>query len=224
MMIFIFSIMSEGPPLFVACETNNLPLLIEALKTNSVDCPSPHQAFTPLMVAANRASIDLVTYLLENGAAINAQSEGGYTALILAITSSKEMAAIYAMNESANGSDPSLLVIKKLLDAGADVNISTGGGNRALQEAALHGNVEIVKLLLSKGAEVNSANTWKETALMSGSLSNGSAEVIQLLLEAGADPLAKDVDGVSALDLAEKSGNTAVLNVLKGIAHKEIPL
>jgi ankyrin repeat protein len=58
--------MSGGPPLFVACETNNLELLIDALKTNPVDTRSPNQSFTPLMVAANRGATVIRVWLLSS--------------------------------------------------------------------------------------------------------------------------------------------------------------
>jgi ankyrin repeat protein len=212
--------MSGGPPLFVACETNNHDLLLEALKTNAVDTRSSNQSFTPLMVASNRAAIVLVKHLLEQGADVNAQSEGGHTPLILAIVSYNEMNAIKKVEKDF--SNPSLSVIKTLLDAGANVNIATNGGNTALQEAALQGSPEITKLLLEKQADVNAVNQWKESALIVGALKSGNPEVAQMLLDAGADPNMTDVDGLTAIAMAEKSENTAVLNVLKGTDRMEI--
>lgn len=205
--------MSGGPPLFVACETNNLELLIDALKTNPVDTRSPNQSFTPLMVAANRGALDLVNHLISEGANVNAQSEGGFTALILAILSYNEICAIKQVEN--DNSNPSMAVIKRLLDAGSDVNKVTDGGNTPLQEAALQGNLEIVNLLLAAGADVNFKNEYSETALMVASLKNGNPVVVEALIAAGADVLATDVDGSSALDLAVKYENVAVAEVLR---------
>ena len=205
--------MSGGPPLFVACETNNLELLTESLKTSLVDTRSPNQSFTPLMVAANRGAIDLVNHLISVGANINAQSEGGFTALILAIISYNDILAIKKIEN--DNSNPSLSVIKRLVESGADVNIVTDGGNTALQEAALQGNLEIANLLLSKGANVNFTNKWNENALMASCFKNGIPEVAQALIDAGADVSANDVDGNSALDLATRSENFAVAELLK---------
>jgi len=205
--------MSGGPPLFVACETNNLDLLVESLKTNAVDTRSPNQSFTPLMVAANRGAIDLVNYLIAEGANVNAQSEGGFTALILAIVSYNEIAAIKQVEH--DNTNPSMSIIKRLLEVGADVNISTDGGNTPLQEASLQGNLDVVKILLENGADVNFKNKWNETALMAGSFKMGNPEVAQVLIDAGADTTTRDVDGSSALDLAIKSENDGVVEVLK---------
>jgi ankyrin repeat protein len=205
--------MSVGPPIFVACETNNYELLLEALKTNPVDVRSSNQSFTPLMVASNRAAIVLVKHLLECGADVNAQSEGGHTALMLAIVSYNEMNAIKKVEN--DNSNPSLSVIKTLLDAGADVNLATHGSNTALQEAALQGSPEITKLLLEKNATINAVNQWQESALIVCGLKNGNPEVAQLLLNAGADINHTDVDGLTALSMAEKSENLAVHRVIK---------
>lgn len=205
--------MSGGPPLFVACETNNLELLIDALKTNHVDTRSPNQSFTPLMVAANRGALDLVNHLLSVDANVNAQSEGGFTALILSILSYNEICAIKQVeNDSSN---PSMAVIKRLLEAGADVNKVTDGGNTPLQEAALQGNLDIVNLLLAANAEVNYKNEYSETALMVASLKNGNPTVVETLIAAGADVFATDIDGSSALDLAVKYENSGVAEVLR---------
>jgi len=204
--------MSTPPPLFVACETDNLEMLIEALKTNAVDTLSSLQSFTPLMVAANRGALKLVNHLISVGANINAQSEGGFTALMLAIVGYNEMNRL--RNLEHDTSDPSMEVIKALIAAGADVNIATDGGNTAIQEAALQGNLAIAKLLIEKGANVNSTNKWNETPLFICGLSKGSAEIAQLLLDAGADKTFKDVDGKTVVDMALQNDNEAVLRVL----------
>ena len=77
-------------------------------------------------------------------------------------------------------------------------------------------NVDIVKFLLSKGADVNSQSTgWRElgpesvyvsnmTALMKASIcySEGKPEIVKTLLDAGADVNVKDSGGMTALDWA----------------------
>jgi Ankyrin repeats (many copies) len=44
----------------------------------------------------------------------------------------------------------------------------------------------------------------------------GDTEVVQLLLEAGADPSVKSKDGLTALDLARRAGHTAIARALEG--------
>jgi ankyrin repeat protein len=189
----------QPPPLWYACETDDLILLIEALKTHAVDERSPNEAYTPLMVAANHASLRLVDYLIRQGANVNAQTDGGETALMVA----------------ARHTDPNAVknTMTLLLAAGADPNLVSGGGNSALMEAAYSGHAPAITLLVEAGAQVNHANQYKETALFVGSLKLGSVAAIQALLTAGADPTLEDKDGTRAVDVAAKH-NPAVYALL----------
>jgi ankyrin repeat protein len=51
--------------------------------------------------------------------------------------------------------------VKLLLDAGADVRASDAGGMSVLHWAGLYGDVELVKLLVSKGAEAWALNVGR---------------------------------------------------------------
>jgi len=190
----------EIPALWRACETRDLPLLMESLTAENMEERSPNEAYSPLMVCANYCAPDLVSYLLEKGANVNAQSDGGMTALMLAMNPNEPEAP---------------LVVKRLLAGGADVNIASGGGNSALMEAAHLGNTEILRLLLAAGASVNHRNQYGETALMTGSMSRGTVENVELLLLAGADAALADVDGLTAPMLSVKYRNQAVYELYK---------
>jgi uncharacterized protein len=73
--------------------------------------------------------------------------------------------------------------VKKALDKGADPNSTDGGGYSALQAAAENNYLEIVKLLVSKGANINYKGTYSalELATMSGNV-----EIIEYLKAHGA--------------------------------------
>lgn len=181
--------------LWQACETNDLPALALALETHHVDERSPNEAYTPLMVAANRGHVEAVEYLITRGADINVQSDGGETPLML-------------------GARADVAVVARLLAAGANPNQVSGGGNSALMEAAYPGNIAVVSMLLRAGANPNHTNQFQESALLVGSMSRGNVATIQALLDAGADPSHRDCDDVSAADLAKKHSNLPVYNLL----------
>jgi ankyrin repeat protein len=190
------------PPLWYACETDDLALLVEALTTNAVDERSPNEAYTPLMVAANHASLRVVDYLIRKGADVNAQSDGGETALMLAARGMDEQAVVNTTH--------------LLLAAGANPNLVSGGGNSVLMEAAYSGHAAVIKLLIEAGAQVNHENQYNETALFVGSLRRGTVEAVAALLAAGADPNHEDKDGSRAADVAAKN-NAAVYAFLSGV-------
>jgi ankyrin repeat protein len=75
---------------------------------------------------------------------------------------------------------------KSLLEHGADVNVKANDGCTGLMLAASSGDSEIVRDLLSKGADVSARFTEPgKTALMLAK-EKGYTEIIQLLEAAGA--------------------------------------
>jgi ankyrin repeat protein len=61
-------------------------------------------------------------------------------------------------------------------------------GRTLLHYAALHNNVEVVRLLIENGADINARDKWKDTPLHYAlPLFEGGLEAARLLIEAGAD-------------------------------------
>ncbi|KAF4828436.1 Ankyrin-3 [Colletotrichum tropicale] len=95
---------------------------------------------SPLQKAVELFDLDMITYLLNKGAHINAPAAEvlGATALQLAAMTGQ------------------LGVAKMLVDQGADINAcgATTGGRTALEGAAEQGRIDTVYFLLSKGVEI----------------------------------------------------------------------
>ena len=191
--------MDDIPAIWRACETRDLALLQTALETGNIEELSPNESYTPLMVCANHGALELVSYLISKGAAVNAQSDGGMTALML------------AMNPNESSAKD---VVAALLAGGADVNIVSGGKNSALMEAAHMGDEEILGLLLAAGAKVNHCNQFGETALITASMTRGKVSIVKMLLNAGADASMADDDGLTAKLTAVKYKNKEVYDFL----------
>ncbi|MFC1701689.1 ankyrin repeat domain-containing protein [Pseudomonadota bacterium] len=110
-------------------------------------------------------------------------------------------------------------IVKFLYGKGADINARDKDGQTALMYASRHRfnatpDNTIAIFLLSNGAEVNVRSKKKGfTALMLAS-SAGNVELVQQLLEKGADPAIKDNFGISAMAMAKKRGKTAVVSIL----------
>ena len=111
--------------------------------------------------------------------------------------------------------------IEWLLDQGADPNASDEDHHRgiesSLQCAAMHGNSFIVKMLLEKGANVNSGPVEYSggTALQFAAV-NGGFDILDLLLKAVADINAPPAacEGRSAIEATAESGRLDMVNYL----------
>ncbi len=156
--------------IYEASSLGDLEQVKQLVKRNSETVKS-HSAegFSALGLAAFLGQGDIVKYLLENGADVNAVAKNptGYTALTGAVsTGRKEIATL-------------------LLTKGANVNHQYEEGFSALMEASASGNVEMTKLLLTHGADVNAKTRENKTAL-SYALDKEHQDVAALLRAQGA--------------------------------------
>lgn len=106
--------------------------------------------------------------------------------------------------------------LKKALDGGLNPNAKTARGTTALMLAAR--DPEKVKLLLTRGADVNARAESGFTALTMATQSHGNTAVVRLLLQRGARPnAAQDVPvkhGASPLFFAVINGDIETARVL----------
>lgn len=179
--------------IFLAAQSNNIELMKETLRTEDVNARAPSEAFTALMIAANYGFYEMVDILLGANADVNAQSEGGATALSLC------MSPKY---------DESAKIAKRLIEAGARVNLASGGGNTPLMEACYQGNVVVINLLIQAGADVNAKNQFNETPLMSVLVGGDEPLLVTTLIANGADRAIVNSDGETAADIAHRLQRT----------------
>jgi hypothetical protein len=99
---------------------------------------------------------------------------------------------------------------KRLLQAGADPNAATAGGERALMIAAKAGREDLVELIAGFKADVNVGNAAGRTALHGAS----KEAVVQVLVKVGANIEAKDNYGWTSLHWASENGHAAVVQTL----------
>lgn len=147
---------------------------------------------------------------LSNGASLGARNKAGNTALSLAIKSERSVVATWLAGKMA----PKEL---SLLDAG-DVS--------ALEYAVEKGDLAMVRLLASLGADVEAVSATSGITTLMACARVESAEVVHALLESGANPLARDHSGYSALLWAIKEDNEGAARMLAPVsdltAHGEM--
>lgn len=179
---------------------------------------------TPLMEAARSASAEEMRALIAAGASVNSSDNFGNTPLLLAAgavcsaTGCKDESIDLLLSHGAdakviNQSGETVLsklvqlgnnrdfsrisaLASKFIQSGADINSSLAYGQPLLCYAAQQGNVDLVKNLVSLGANVNVSGK-KSTPLIASA--KWPAE-LKLLLENKADP-----------NLADESGNTPLV-------------
>ena len=176
-----------------------------------------------------------IVAVLKRGFDVNTVNPAGDHGLILAIRqrSRKVTAALLeqpkVMVETRNGHDESPLMLaalqgetalcRLLMAKGADVNKP---GWTALHYAATNGHLEVMTLLLDSHAYIDAASPNGTTPLMMAA-HYGSAAAARLLLEAGADPLLKNEQGLSAIDFARRAERQEVADLISATVRERQP-
>lgn len=188
-----------------------------------------------LLLAAERGETEQVLDLLKQGAEINAQDEQGRTPIMRA-TYAQQAETVDALiragtdinirdNNLANpllyaSAEGLLDIVKLALGARADTRFTNRYGGVSLIPAAERGHVEVVRELLTRSdVEVNHVNNLGWTALLEavilGEGKLAHQQIVQLLVDHGADVQMADKDGVTPLQHARRRGFTAIASTLE---------
>jgi len=142
---------------------------------------------TALHIASEKGHLEIVEYLLEGGADIEAKSI-------------YELTPLFSAAETGN-----IELAEMLIKYRADVNAFSQFFGTALHRAVYMGHPEVAKLLLKQGAAVtvqNSTGTVLHTAALLG-----RPNLARLLIENGADVNSKNSSGITPLYYAISTGN-----------------
>jgi len=163
-------------------------LLTHGANPNHVDVD---QGWTPLLIACDLGLKDLTLQLLERGVRVDVRVQGGDARGRSAL----HLASYYGEVE----------LVRALLQQGVDVNQQPeGGGLSALHWAVYNEHLDLIEFLLAQGADVNirASGLYQQRAPLHFAVAARSEHMAVMLLEVGANPLQKDAEDQSPLDIA----------------------
>ena len=164
---------------------------VDALISEHVDVNAAQpDGATPLAWAVYLNQVETADRLIKAGANVNAADEYGETPLTLA----------------CGIGSPTL--IEKLLAAGADANAARWNGETALMIASRTGTVAGIKLLLAHGAKLDAVDSRKGQNALMWAAAEGHSDVVDLLINSGADVKLASVAGFTPLIFAAQKGDT----------------
>jgi ankyrin repeat protein len=157
-----------------------------------------------LRLSAKEGYVEMLQKAISAGAAIDEADASGITPLMLAV------------------SEGHIDIVNYLVSIDADRTTTTSDEETALVFAIGKADLEIVKALTKdKNTQVVNASLAGGLTMLMLAAQNGELEILNILLEAGADVLALDKDGCTALMLAAANGHIEIVDaLLKAGANK----
>ena len=224
-------------PLSMACTNGSGAMVDELLRVRANPNAALWSGETPLMVCARTGNLEAVRSLLEHGADVNKETRRGQTALMWAAAQKRLEIARMLIAGGANINTASHLIegFQPLLYATyglhehvpgqmdrhdpEDVHrdpVASKGGFTPLMFAAMHGDLEMARMLLAAGANLHPASSDYGNALLVAA-ANGHEAVASFLVNQGANPNVTDECGLTALHYAIREGIAAI-----GMARRRI--
>jgi ankyrin repeat protein len=226
-------------PLIYAARSNDLEsvkiLLAAGADINQVS----GYGWSPLLVATQNRYYKLGAYLLEHGADPNLANKGGWTPLYLTTDNRNIESGDYPVR---TGDLDHLDFVKLLLDKGANVNARVKdstemrtvftnqwldeNGATAFLRASQSGDIELMRLLLARGADPKIATGLGVTALHVAAgigwvegityewSPQATVEAVKMLIDLGLDVNAQADTGRTALHGAAHKGRSDVVQIL----------
>ena len=198
--------------------------ILEYFYRRGVDMNVDYNHDTPLRIAARRGWVDIINFLLAVGVDINFQNDSGWTALMSASAYEKiDVVDIFLatgqcdVNLKTNWGETALThvvfngnlgIIDRLILHGANYYyINDDNGANLLHYATNNkyvNNIDVLQRILSLDLDVNHQNNNGWTPLMFA-VKFDKKEMVEILLDYGADPQIENNDGNIASDMTDDS-------------------
>ncbi len=232
--------------LYVACQNNHVSivkmLLVHKEIQNIINIFAEGGATALSMASAKghheivqlllEAGADIAIIMIDGGSALHVACQNNHVFVVKLFVTHKDIQKVINLIGIGKTGETALVaasgrghheVVQLLLEAGADIAITTLDGYSALYAACHNNHVFVVKLFLEHNdgqKMVNFKNKFGESLLYMAS-AKGHHGVVQLLLEAGSDlTITTPKDECSALHMACHQNNLSIVKLF--IAHKDI--
>jgi ankyrin repeat protein len=193
-------------------------------------------SFDDFFTAIKRDDASTVAALLNRGFDANTRNPAGEHGLFLAVRESslKVVSVLLSRPEidvearSLQDESPLMLaslqglteLCEQLIQKGADVNKP---GWAPLHYAATRGHLAVLRLLLENYAYIDAQSPNASTPLMMAA-HYGTPAAVQLLLEAGADPMLRNDLGLSAIDFAQRAERADSAAIIAAFIRRRQPV
>jgi hypothetical protein len=175
--------------------------------------------FLPIHLAAQEGRVAILEALIRKDADVDARDDSGHTPVMWTFYEAE-----------ADRKAERLECLRLLARSGANLD----SRSRSLRETALHkaaerGNVEFARELVKLGADVRAHMRDGSTPLhlackaLLPAKGPESTEIVEVLIQAGADVQAKNDAGQTAEDIARKEGRERVAALLQQASAKKAP-
>ena len=183
------------------------------------------QGNTPLMSAIiSKADLNIISFLVENGADINYKSSKGKSILELALNRFDIVEFLISKGVFV---EPDILVknlnacensnvLDILLKHGAKIDAKGEFGETLLKRVSHYAKLEVIESLIEHNADIRAKNEFGETVIMSA-IRNQNPRVTGLLLARGADQdinAVSDFWGETALMMASSAQSPEIIKLL----------
>lgn len=191
-----------APPIFRASRKGNIAKLKNLLAAKAKVNIRRRDGTTPLMVASLHGNIDAAQFLIQNGADVNAHDNKGMTPLAIASLCSKKYLHLLKRR------------YHNMVDRSHRMNVDGTVNFPIYYPAYRDMYVDVAKLLVQHGADVNLGDAQSNTPLMYAAFS-GNEKLVEFLVSSGANVNAANYEGATPLMNAVLVKSFASTDVIK---------
>ncbi|BFZ23456.1 hypothetical protein BsWGS_26495 [Bradybaena similaris] len=178
--------------------SNNCKIISELISNGADVNITDVNGNTALHIAVASARESHLKVLINGGCDINHQNNYGFSPLMLAVScNNRSVSTLFSFGVGLTEVSDNSAILSKLIDSGADVNITDVNGNNALHHAVASARDSHLPILLNGGCDINHQNNAGLSPLMLAA-HRCNYHSVSTLINSGAD-----VNAVSCKDTSK---------------------